>query len=70
MSMQEDSIDPKLVPSPGMSFRTEDDARLFFSKYAKEVGFGINKGNRKPYSRILRCNKEGKGEFHKKRLTP
>ena len=66
MSMQEDSIDPELVPRPGMSFRTEKDAIEFFSRYAEKVGFGINLGNGKPYSRIVRCSKEGKCEFHKK----
>jgi len=70
MSMQEDSIDPELVPRPGMSFRTEKDAIEFFSRYAEKVGFGINLGNGKPYSRIVRCSKEGKREFHKKKTHP
>lgn len=64
--MQEDSIDPKLVPRPGMSFRTEADATAFFAEYAKAVGFGINLGNGKPYSRIVRCDKEGKCKPRKK----
>jgi hypothetical protein len=49
-----------------MRFRTYDEAKWFFRQYALEAGFGFNMGNKKPYSRIIRCCCEGSWEFYKK----
>ena len=70
LTLQKESIDPNLVPRPGMTFKTEDGAKQFYLRYAKEAGFGINMGNHKPYSRILRCSNEGKGKSRKKDSPP
>ncbi|KAF8768990.1 hypothetical protein HU200_004531 [Digitaria exilis] len=48
-----------------MSFKTEREAHEFYRTYAQLAGFSINMGNRKTYSRVMRCSREGKGEFHK-----
>ncbi|WVZ90258.1 hypothetical protein U9M48_036573 [Paspalum notatum var. saurae] len=62
----EDTIDPSLVPRIGMSFRNEDEAKEFFRIYAQEVGFAVSMGNGKTHSRVIHCNKVGKGEYFKK----
>jgi hypothetical protein len=49
-----------------MRFRTDNEDKWFFRRYALQAGFGFNMGNKKPYSRIIRCCCEGNWEFYKK----
>ncbi|WVZ77854.1 hypothetical protein U9M48_025667 [Paspalum notatum var. saurae] len=60
------SIDTSLVPKEGMAFRTEKDACSFYERYAKAAGFGVYKGNKRTYSRILHCKNNGVGKYYKK----
>ncbi|RLM55391.1 hypothetical protein C2845_PM10G12010 [Panicum miliaceum] len=58
-------MDYALVPMTGMSFRTEDEAKEFYRRYAELAGFDISLGNRKTFSRVMRCTRVGKGGFYK-----
>ncbi|KAF8675493.1 hypothetical protein HU200_047699 [Digitaria exilis] len=58
-------MDNAMVPKPGMSFKTEKEADEFYRSYAQLAGFDINMGNKKTYSRVMRCKLQGKGEFYK-----
>lgn len=58
-------MDKAIVPKPGMSFKTEKEAKEFYKRYAQLAGFDINMGNLKTYSRVMRCSLEGKGAFYK-----
>lgn len=64
--MQDEDIDPALIPRPGMSFRNREEARKFYTAYASKVGFGVSYGNIKPYSYIINCSHEGTGNYYKK----
>ncbi|PUZ60955.1 hypothetical protein GQ55_4G225700 [Panicum hallii var. hallii] len=60
-----EAMDYALVPMAGMSFRTEDEAKEFYRRYAELAGFDISLGNRKTFSRVMRCTRVGKGGFYK-----
>jgi hypothetical protein len=64
--MQKDDIPPGFIPRQGMRFKTDNEAKWFFRRYALQAGFGFNMGNKKPYSRIIRCCCEGNWDFYKK----
>lgn len=61
---QKENMDNAMVPKVGMSFKTEHEAHEFYRRYAQLAGFDINMGNKKTYSRVMRCTREGKGEFY------
>jgi hypothetical protein len=54
------TIDPTLVPKFGMTFRGVDEAYQFYSRYAYEVGFSLNKYRERKNCKLLNCSMEGK----------
>ncbi|KAK3125057.1 hypothetical protein QOZ80_7BG0599430 [Eleusine coracana subsp. coracana] len=56
--------DPKDGPHPDMHFETEEDAYVFYNRYAEHVGFSVRRSYKKRkrgviVSRIFVCSREG-----------
>jgi hypothetical protein len=63
--MHPPGIAPELIPRIGMSFKTAQEQRLFFSKYGEKVGFGVKLYRERPESKWVNCIKEGSCKFYK-----
>ena len=48
-----------------MTFPSEADAKLFYTRYARAAGFGINMSRTKKTVREVCCNKIGKNAFYR-----
>lgn len=58
-------MDPELIPREGMSFHSEAEAKEIFMRYVELAGFGVKMGNKKTFSRVMRCSCEVKGDYYK-----
>ena len=56
MYAQPDSIDPRIVPRLGMTFRNVEEAHKFYGQYAMEVGFPVKKYRERKNYKWLNCS--------------
>ncbi|GJN36449.1 hypothetical protein PR202_gb25355 [Eleusine coracana subsp. coracana] len=57
-------INPEIVPRVGMVFSSEEQAKLFYKRYAREAGFPMKLSRIKKSVREICCSRIGKGEYY------
>ncbi|GJN13728.1 hypothetical protein PR202_gb00466 [Eleusine coracana subsp. coracana] len=57
-------INPEIVPRVGMVFSSEEQAKLFYKRYAREAGFPMKLSRTKKSVREICCSRIGKGEYY------
>ena len=48
-----------LLPRIGMRFRTFDEGKDFYNRYASHAGFGVKTGQTSGYNKYVQCTREG-----------
>lgn len=57
--MQRPDLPAYLLPTVGMRFRTFEEGKEFYNKYAKHAGFGIKTGQTNGRNKYVQCTREG-----------
>ncbi|GJN16487.1 hypothetical protein PR202_gb03484 [Eleusine coracana subsp. coracana] len=64
LHFQPHDINPEIVPRVGMVFSSEEQAKLFYKRYAREAGFPMKLSCTKKSIREICCSRIGKGEYY------